>query len=94
MIIVSSWPYPARSVYTDRSVHLDQVVYTVYNVLVPDADDLTKLREQFPHWRIGSTWASAASGPDRRRLWARNRDVLVTAWTVSELRHAIEAAER
>jgi hypothetical protein len=32
--------------------------------------DLARLRDQFPGWRFGTVWATAASGPDRRRVWA------------------------
>jgi alkanesulfonate monooxygenase SsuD/methylene tetrahydromethanopterin reductase-like flavin-dependent oxidoreductase (luciferase family) len=49
-------------------------------------DDLSELREQFPQWRFGTVWATAASGPDQRRIWARNGDVLLTAWTAPEMR--------
>lgn len=59
-----------------------------------EGNDLTRLREEYPQWRFGTVWATAASGPDRRRVWARNGDVLVTAWTAPELRLAIEAAGR
>ena len=57
-------------------------------------DDLSQLREQYPQWRFGSLWASAASGPDRRRIWARNGDMLLSAWNAAELRAAIEQAGR
>ena len=55
--------------------------------------DLAALREQYPGWRFGSVWASAASGPDARRVWARNGAVLLTAWDAAELRLLI-ARER
>jgi hypothetical protein len=48
-------------------------------------DDLAKLRQEFPAWNFGSVWASAASGPDARRLWASRDDVLLTARTAAEL---------
>jgi hypothetical protein len=54
-------------------------------------DDMTQLREQFPGWRFGTVWATAASGPDRRRIWARNGDILLSAWTAASLRAAIIA---
>ena len=59
-----------------------------------DPDDLTKLREEFPAWGFGTVWATAASGPDRRRIWARRGDVTLTAWSAQELAAAIEWAER
>jgi hypothetical protein len=42
-------------------------------------DDISRLRAEHPHWQVGSMWTSAASGPDRRRLWAARDGVLVTA---------------
>jgi hypothetical protein len=48
-------------------------------------DDLTKLRQELPAWNFGSVWASAASGPDRRRLWATRDGMLLSAWTAAEL---------
>jgi alkanesulfonate monooxygenase SsuD/methylene tetrahydromethanopterin reductase-like flavin-dependent oxidoreductase (luciferase family) len=59
-----------------------------------EGDDMSQLRSEFPQWRFGTVWASAASGPDSRRLWAQNGNVLVTAWTAAELRLAIEAENR
>ena len=56
-------------------------------------DDLSELREQFPRWRFGTVWTTAASGPDRRRIWARSGDVLLTAWNAPELRLAIAREE-
>jgi len=48
-------------------------------------DDLTKLRRDHPGWQFGTVWASAASGPDKRRLWASRNGILLTAWTAAEL---------
>jgi hypothetical protein len=47
--------------------------------------DLDSLREQFPGWRFGSVWATAATGPDQRRLWASRDGVMITAWNAAEL---------
>jgi hypothetical protein len=47
--------------------------------------DLDELRQQFPHWRFGTVWASAASGPDKRRLYATREGVTLTAWNRFEL---------
>lgn len=58
------------------------------------ADDLTQLRDEFPGWRFGTVWATAASGPDRRRVWARNGDVLLSAWCAADLRAAVSAEQR
>lgn len=55
--------------------------------------DLDSLREQFPSWRFGTTWASAASGPDKRRLTASREGVLLTAWNQFELASKIRREE-
>jgi hypothetical protein len=52
---------------------------------------LAALSVQFPEWRFGTIWATAATGPDRRRLWARNGDILLTAWNAAGLCEAINA---
>jgi hypothetical protein len=57
-------------------------------------DDLAKLREDHPAWNFGSVWASAASGPDARRLWASRDGVLLSAWTAAELARSINSEER
>ena len=60
-------------------------------------DDVAKLRQDYPGWQISSVWASAASGPDARRLMAyRHVDhqrVLLSAWNAGELRQKIRAEE-
>jgi hypothetical protein len=48
-------------------------------------DDVQRLREQFPGWTFGTVWASAASGPDARRIWAMRDGVLLSAWTAAGL---------
>ena len=48
-------------------------------------DDVARLREQFPGWTFGTVWATAASGPDKRRLWAVHDGILLSAWTAAEL---------
>jgi hypothetical protein len=49
--------------------------------------DIQRLREQFcdQGWRFGTVWASAASGPGKRRLYAARDTTLLTAWTEAEL---------
>ncbi len=49
--------------------------------------DVQRLKEQFGDegWRFGTVWASAASGPDKRRLFAARDATLLTAWTEAEL---------
>jgi hypothetical protein len=50
-------------------------------------DDIQRLQDQFgaQGWRFGTVWASAASGPDKRRLYAARDTTLITAWTAEEL---------
>jgi hypothetical protein len=59
-----------------------------------EPDDLTKLREEYPAWSFGTVWATAASGPDARRLWASRDGILLTAWDAAAIRLAIEAESR
>jgi hypothetical protein len=46
--------------------------------------DLDQLRREHPSWYFGTTWASAASGPDARRLTATRDGILLTAWNAAE----------
>ena len=57
------------------------------NTAAPPASDIERLQGQFGDqgWRFGSVWATAASGPDRRRLFAKRDATLLTAWTEAEL---------
>jgi hypothetical protein len=55
--------------------------------------DLDVLRQNYPGWRFGSVWASAASGPDARRLYASRDGCLITAWTAAELAADIRREE-
>jgi hypothetical protein len=48
-------------------------------------DDITWLAEQFPDWTFGTVWATAATGPDARRLVAGKGLVILSAWTAGEL---------
>ena len=57
-------------------------------------DDLAKLRMDHPGWNFGSVWASAASGPDARRLWASRDGMLLSAWTAAELACVIRQEEK
>lgn len=55
--------------------------------------DLDRLRQEYPAWRFGAQWTGAASGPDRRMLWAfrpEDRNSLVTAWSADALRVRIQ----
>ena len=45
--------------------------------------DLELLRSEFPGWQFGSVWASAASGPDARRVFERE---LATAGPATHVR--------
>jgi hypothetical protein len=56
-------------------------------------DDLAQLRAEFPAWRFGTVWATAASGPDARRLWASKGTALLTDWDAAGLRMLISAEE-
>jgi hypothetical protein len=56
-------------------------------------DDLDRLREQFPAWRFGTIWATAASGPDKRRLWASRDGIMITAWNAAALAQDIRREE-
>ncbi len=57
-------------------------------------NDLSQLRAEYPAWRFGTVWATAASGPDQRRLWATRDGITVTAWNAAELRSQIAYEER
>jgi hypothetical protein len=56
-------------------------------------DDVTRLRQDHPGWQIGTVWATAASGPDARRLTASRDGMLLTAWTAAELARDIRREE-
>ena len=56
-------------------------------------DDLARLRQDHPTWRFGTVWASAASGPDKRRVYAARNGVTLTAWTAAELSMDIRREE-
>jgi hypothetical protein len=55
--------------------------------------DIERLGEAHPLWRIGSVWASAASGPDSRRLTASREGIQVHAWTAEQLSACIAYEE-
>jgi len=59
------------------------------------ADDLSRLRAEFPGWRFGSQWAAAVSGPDRRQVWGERvaDGLLLIAWSASALRVRVEEME-
>jgi hypothetical protein len=50
--------------------------------------DLADLRTEFAGsgFTFGTIWASAAAGPDARRLYASRAGMLITSWTAAELR--------
>jgi hypothetical protein len=56
-------------------------------------DDVQSLRDEFPGWTFGTVWATAASGPDARRLWALRDGYLLSAWTVGKLAAEIRRQE-
>jgi hypothetical protein len=57
-------------------------------------DDLARLRAEFPDWRFVTMWATAASGPDRRRLTAVKDGILLSAWSAAALSESIRHEER
>ncbi len=61
---------------------------------LPQPGDLDWLREQFPGWRFGTIWASAATGPDARRIYATRGAVTITAWNAAALAADIRHSER
>ena len=56
--------------------------------------EVTKLREDHPHWRIDTTWTCAGNGPDRRELRASRAGITVRAWTAQALAHRIAEENR
>jgi hypothetical protein len=60
---------------------------------VTERTDLDELRAQLPDWHIGTVWATAATGPDARRITARRDGVLLSAWTAAELAIGIQREE-
>jgi hypothetical protein len=56
--------------------------------------DIDQLRQQHPLWAIGSVWMAAASGPDKRKLWATRGSVTVQAWSAEGLSEQIAYSER
>lgn len=55
------------------------------------SSDLADLRTEFAGsgFTFGSVWASSATGPDARRLFASRDGVLLTSWNAAELRMKI-----
>jgi hypothetical protein len=60
----------------------------------PTPADLAQLRGQFPGWPFGAVWASAATGPDNRRLWAAKGGILISAWNAAALAADIRRGRR
>ena len=59
----------------------------------PVPADLAALREKHPGWTFGTVWASVASGPDRRRVWAVKDGILLSAWDAAALSEDIRCEE-
>lgn len=59
----------------------------------PPMSDIDQLKRDHPGWFIGSVWASAASGPDVRRLVATRDGIQVHAWTAAQLSRLISYEE-
>jgi hypothetical protein len=51
----------------------------------PVPGDVAGLREEWPDWTFGTVWASAADGPDARRIWAVKGGFLLSAWSAPEM---------
>jgi hypothetical protein len=60
------------------------------------SSDLADLRKEFEGlgFTFGSVWASAAAGPDARRLFASHGTLLITSWNAAELRMRIREEMR
>jgi hypothetical protein len=58
-----------------------------------ESSDIDRLRAAHPLWAFSAVWASAASGPDARRLVASREGIQVHAWTEAELSRLIAAEE-
>jgi hypothetical protein len=60
------------------------------------SSDLADLRKEFEGsgFTFGSVWASAAAGPDARRLFASRGTMLITSWNAAELRMRIREEMR
>jgi hypothetical protein len=56
--------------------------------------DIGRLQAKHPLWRIGSVWATAGSGPDKRGLTATREGIQVHAWTEAALSESIAHEER
>jgi hypothetical protein len=56
-------------------------------------DPLDQLREQFPEWRFGAVWVTAASGPDQRLLVAVRNRVTLSAFDADNLAYNIREHE-
>jgi hypothetical protein len=56
--------------------------------------EVTKLRQDHPHWHIGTAWICAGSGPDRCQLQATRAGVTVRAWTAQALARRIAEENR
>jgi hypothetical protein len=60
---------------------------------VSNDSDLDQLRERFPTWHIRVAWATAATGPDRRRIVATRDGITLSAFSIAALAQEIERAE-
>jgi dienelactone hydrolase len=55
--------------------------------------DLDALRREHPGWGFTTTWTTAATGPDYRRLVAWQGTTVLTAASEAELRQKIAREE-
>ena len=61
--------------------------------MMADNNDLDRLAKAHPAWQFGVTWDAAASGPDRRHVWARQGNVILVAWSEAALAAYLILAE-
>lgn len=59
----------------------------------PMAADLARLAAKHPGWRFGTVWATAGTGPDRRRVWAFKDGIMLSAWDAASLSADIRREE-
>jgi hypothetical protein len=60
----------------------------------PRADELSKLRADWPEYSIGTAWQARSAGPDARRYVAVKGPIILSAWNAAELAAAIRQEER
>jgi hypothetical protein len=59
----------------------------------PPADELSKLRADWPEYSIGTVWQARSAGPDVCRYVAVKGPVILSAWSPGALAVAIRREE-